>query len=532
MSVSEAKGSSVLNEKDNPLEGKGDIILEGKGICKGFPGVWEHLILDHIDIDIRAGEIHTLLGENGAGKTVIANCLSGFYMLSGGQIYVKGNPVMLKSPRDGIRYGIGMVHQELALVKPFTVAQNIALGLSSSDLAFPLPEVEDRVRELSKEYRLYIDPLAIVEDLSAGEQQRAEIIKVLYHDPEILILDEPTALISADAEHLFEVLIRMAERGYGILFITHKIEEALEIGDRVTVLRLGKTMGTRETAKTDKTELVKLMFGEHTPAHLERKPVESKRVVLKVRNLEALAANEEPALQGVSFTIREGEILGFAGISGNGQSELAEVITGLRRATKGQVIIHGKDYTNHKPGEIIRAGVSHVPEKRREVGVIEPMTVAENVVLKDIRVSPFSKGSFVNISRITGHAKEIVSRFGALVSDLWKSQTRILSGGNIQRLILGRETWRMPKCIVAVYPTQGLDAKAIDHTWELFMRLREAGSAILLVSEDLDEIMALSDRIAVMSKGRIVGLFEGAQARREEIGLMIATGHSGSERPQ
>jgi ABC-type uncharacterized transport system ATPase subunit len=506
------------------VQGKSDIILEGKGICKGFPGVWEHLILDHIDIDVKAGEIHTLLGENGAGKTVIANCLSGFYLLSEGQIYVKGKPVTLKSPRDGIRHGIGMVHQELALVKPFTVAENIALGLPSSDLTFPLPEVEDRVRELSEKYRLHIDPLARVEDLSAGEQQRAEIIKVLYHDPEILILDEPTSLISTDAEHLFDALNSLAKMGYGILFITHKIEEALEAGDRVTVLRLGKSMGTRATAKTDKTELVKLMFGEHTPVHLERKPVESNKIALEVKELEALAPDDEPALQGVSFTIKEGEILGFAGISGNGQSELAEVITGLRKAAKGQVIIHGKDYTNQSPKAIIGAGVSHIPEKRREIGVIEPMTVAENVVLKDIRIYPFSRGPFLNMSYITGHTKEIVSRFGALVSDLWKSQTRILSGGNIQRLILGRETWRMPKCLVAVYPTQGLDAKAVNHTWELFMRLRETGSSILLVSEDLDEIMALSDRIAVMSRGRIVGMFDGGAATREEIGLMIATG--------
>jgi ABC-type uncharacterized transport system ATPase subunit len=524
MSVSESEGSTFLNEKGNLVASKDSIILEGKSLCKGFPGVWEHLILDHIDIDVKAGEIHTLLGENGAGKTVIANCLSGFYILSEGQIYVKGKPVTLKSPRDGIRHGIGMVHQELALVKPFTVAQNIALGITSSDLAFPLPEVEERVRKLSEKYGLHIDPRARIENLSAGEQQRAEIIKVLYHDPEILILDEPTSLISTDAEHLFDALNSMAEMGYGILFITHKIEEALDVGDRVTVLRLGKNMGTRETAKTDKTELVKLMFGEHTPVHLERKPVKSERLVLEVKNLEALSANKEPALQGVSFTIREGEILGFAGVSGNGQSELAQVITGLRRATKGQVIIQGEDHTNHKPGQIIKAGVAHIPEKRREMGVVEPMTVAENVVLKDIRLPPLSKGSFLNVSQITAHAQEIVSRFGALVSDLWKSQTRILSGGNIQRLILGRETWRTPKCVVAVYPTHGLDAKAIDRTWELFMRLREAGSSILLVSEDLDEIMALSDWIAVMSRGKIVGMFEGGAAKREEIGLMIATG--------
>jgi simple sugar transport system ATP-binding protein len=513
-----------VQEKSEQMQDSGDIIFAGKGLCKGFPGVWQHLILDHIDIDIIAGEIHTLLGENGAGKTVIANCLSGFYSLSEGQIYVKGKAVNLTSPADGIRYGIGMVHQELALVKPFTVAQNIALGLPASDLSFPLPEVENKIRELSEIYKLSIDPLAKVEDLSAGEQQRAEIIKVLYHDPEILILDEPTSLISTDAEHLFEALKNMAELGYGILFITHKIEEALEVGDRVTVLRLGKSMGTRQTGQTDKTELVKLMFGEHTPVQIERKPVTSDTIVLDVKNLEALAADEEPALQGVSFSIREGEILGFAGISGNGQSELAEVVTGMRRTTSGRVIIRGKDYTNHTPRAIIEAGVAHIPEKRRAMGVIEPMTTAENVVLKDIRVAPFSKAAFVNKSQITRHTKEIVSRFGALVSDLWKTPARILSGGNIQRLILGRETWRIPECLVAVYPAQGLDAKAIDHTWQLLMRLRAAGTAVLLVSEDLDELMALSDRIAVMSRGRIVGMLEGGEATREELGLMIAAG--------
>ena len=520
MSVSESKGGIKLQ---NSKVRRGDIILEGRGICKDFPGVWEHLVLDHVDISIKAGEIHTVLGENGAGKTVIANILSGFYSLSEGQIYAKGKPVYLKSPRDGIKYGVGMVHQELALVKPFTVAQNIALGAAESDFFFPIPEIERRVRELSKKYNLYIDPKSRIEDLSAGEQQRAEIIKVLYHEPEVLILDEPTSLISVDAEHLFVVLQSMAAMGYGILFITHKIEEALQIGDRITVLRLGKHIGTRESSKTDKSELVKLMFGEHTPVHLERKPVKSEKVVLEVKDLKALGPEGETALQGISFTVKEGEIFGIAGVSGNGQSELVEVITGLRHATGGQIIIHGKDYTNHSPGDIIRAGVSHIPEKRREMGVIEAMTVAENVVLKDVRVYPFSKGSFLNLPHITQHTNDIVSRFGALVSDLWKSQTRILSGGNIQRLILGRETWRRPKFIAAAYPTHGLDAKAIEHTWELFMQLRESGTSFLLISEDLDEIMALSDKIAVMVRGKIVGIFDGARAKREEIGLMIAT---------
>jgi simple sugar transport system ATP-binding protein len=312
--------------------------------------------------------------------------------------------------------------------------------------------------------------------------------------------------------------------GYGILFITHKIEEAQEVGDRITVLRLGKSMGTMESAKTNREELVRLMFGEHTPVHLERKPVASENIVLQVEDLDVPAEGEEPSLRSISFSIREGEILGFAGISGNGQSELAEAITGLRKSSSGHLYIGGKDFTNRSPGEIISAQVAHIPEKRREMGVIEPMTVAENAVLKDIHVEPFSRNSFLNIPRITEHTKDVVAKFGALVSDLWKTETRILSGGNIQRLILGRETWRQPKLIVAVYPTQGLDAMAIEFTWQLFMQLREKGTGFFLVSEDLDEIMALSDRIAVMSNGKIVDIIEGAQAKREKLGLLIASG--------
>jgi ABC-type uncharacterized transport system ATPase subunit len=315
--------------------------------------------------------------------------------------------------------------------------------------------------------------------------------------------------------------------GYGILFITHKIEEALQVGQRVTVLRLGKLMGTRKTAETDKEELVRLMFGEHEPLHIERRPTSSERVVLEARNLRALGPEGEPALEDVSFAIREGEIFGIAGVSGNGQSELAEVLTGLRQVSAGQVLIFGRDYTNRPPAEIIEAGVAHIPEKRREMGVVEGMTVAENVVLKDVRVPPFSRRSFLNVPHITRHSREIVKSFGALVSDLWTSQTRILSGGNIQRLILGRETWRRPKIVVAAYPTQGLDVKAIQRTWEIFMGLREEGSAFLLISEDLDEIMALSDRIAVMWRGRIVDVVPGAQARREQLGMMVATGSPG-----
>lgn len=508
----------------HPVE-KGEFLLEGKGICKGFPGVWEYLILDHIDFDVRAGEVHTLLGENGAGKTVIANILSGFYSLTSGQIFVRGEPVTLRSPRDGLEHGIGMVHQELMLVRTFTVAENVALGLKEFGLSFSLRRVEERVRELSERYKLQVAPRARIEDLSAGEQQRVEIIKVLYHEPRVLILDEPTSLLTPEeAEHLFAVLRGMAAEGHGVVFITHKMKEVMHVSDRVTVLKLGRAMGTKQVSETTEEELSRLMFGEHVDIHIERKPVRSARIALEVQDLHALGPEGEPALKGVSFAIREGEILGIAGVAGNGQSELIETITGLRRVTQGRVIIFGEDMTNRSPREIIEAGVAHIPEKRREIGVVEPMHVAENVVLKDYRKPPFSRYSVLNMRQIRRHSQEIVSKFEALVPDLERSPTRILSGGNIQRLILGRETWRRPPLIVAAHPTEGLDARAIRHTWGLFMSLRDEGSAFLLVSEDLDEVMALSDRIAVMFEGQIVDIVEGAKAQREELGLMMAGG--------
>jgi ABC-type uncharacterized transport system ATPase subunit len=521
------RASHALTSKMAGELPEGEVLLEGKGICKGFPGVWEYLILDHVDIDIRAGEVHTLLGENGAGKTVLANILSGFYTLTEGQVYVRGQPVTLKSPRDGLRHGIGMVHQELMLVRPFTVAENVALGLAEFNLSYPIRQVERRVRELSERYGLWVDPKARIEDLSAGEQQRVEIIKVLYHDPDVIILDEPTSLLTPEeADHLFAVLRGMAAEGHGVLFITHKMKEVFKVSDRVTVLKLGKAMGTKRLSETDEEELSRLMFGEHVAIHIERKPVRSNKVALEVQDLHALGPEGEPALRGVSFALREGEILGIAGVAGNGQSELIEVLTGLRKATQGRVLVFGKDLTNRSPREFIEAGVAHIPEKRREIGVVEPMNVAENIVLKDYRKPPFSRHSILNIPYITKHSEKVVAEFEALVPDLWRSQTRILSGGNIQRLILGRETWRRPPLIIAAHPTEGLDAKAIRHTWGLFLKLREEGTAILLVSEDLDEVMALSDRIAVMFEGRIVGLVEGAEARREELGLMMAGAHS------
>ena len=513
----------ALNPTDDRRFRSGEVLLEAKGVSKGFPGVWETLILDHIDFDVRAGEVHTLLGENGAGKTVIANILSGFYFPTSGKLYFKGEEVSFRSPRDALAKGIGMVHQELMLVPTFTVAQNVALGLAAGNFSWPLSQVERKLTELSRRFGFKIDPKARVEDLSAGEQQRVEILKVLYHDPEVLILDEPTSLLTPEeADSLFAILREMAKAGYGIVFITHKMKEVMKVSDRVTVLRLGKMMGTRLAAETTEEELTQWVFGTHTPTYIEREPHGAEEVILRVEDLHAGGAGGKPVLNGVEFSIHAGEIFGIAGIAGNGQSELVEVLSGLRPTTRGKVTLFGKDMTNCSPREFIKAGTGHVPEKRREIGIVEGMTVAENIMLKDYRTVPFSNHGILNRMRITKHAKNIVRTFRAIVPDLWKTETRILSGGNIQRLILGRETWRRPKFLIAVHPTEGLDARAINQTWDLFMSLRKEGAAILLVSEDLDEVMSLADRIGVMFEGRMVAIMDGQEANREEIGSLMA----------
>ncbi|MDI6819398.1 MAG: ABC transporter ATP-binding protein [Candidatus Hodarchaeaceae archaeon] len=501
----------------------GEILVRAEGICKGFPGVWEHLILDRINFDVKSGEVHALLGENGAGKTVLANILSGFYSLSKGRIYARGKPISIKSPKDALEHGIGMVHQEFTLARPLTVAENVALGLAESNFSFPLSKVEKRIRELSDRYGLKVDPKARVEELSAGEQQRVEILKTLYHEPEVIILDEPTSVLTPEeSKRLFSILRAMAREGRGVVFITHKLEEVMEVSDRVTVLRLGKLIGTRKTSETNRRELVRMMMGREVTFRPKRKPVKLGEVALEVKDLHVLDEKGLLAVKGISLTVREGEILGIAGVAGNGQSELVEAITGLREVIKGKVLVFGKDVTNHSPKKLMEAGMVHIPEERRRMGVAEGMTSAENLIMKDYRTSPFSRWTFLNRSFITRHTERMVSEYDIMVPDLWRTETRILSGGNIQRLILARETWREPRLIVAVHPTYGLDLKALRHTHDLFLRLKEKGTAILLVSEDLDEVMSLSDRIAVIFEGKIVGTVDAARAKVEKIGLMMA----------
>jgi simple sugar transport system ATP-binding protein len=490
-----------------------------EGIVKRFPGVVAN---DGIDFEVRAGEVHALLGENGAGKTTLMNILYGIYRPDEGRIYVRGQPVTIRSPRDAIALGIGMVHQHFMLVHSHTVAENILLGLPDSHFVFPVRAVTEKVAELSERYGLKVDPSAPIWQLSAGEQQRVEIVKALYRGAEVLILDEPTSMLTpGEAKELFAILRRMAQEGRAVIFITHKLEEVMAVSDRVTVLRQGRVVDTRDTAETDERELARMMVGREVLFHLDKAPVEQGAVVLAVEGVWALNDKGVPALRDVSLTVREGEILGIAGVAGNGQRELVEVITGLRPATKGRVLIGGEDVTNCSPREILEKGVAHIPEERMRMGLIPNLSVAENLILKEYRDPPFCKGLFLDPASIEKHARELIAAY-RIVTPSERTPAKLLSGGNIQRLILARELSTNPRLVVAAHPTYGLDVGATEHIRQLLLEQRERGAAILLVSEDLEEILSMSDRIAVMFEGRIMGVLEAEQADLEVIGAMMA----------
>ncbi|HDM27029.1 MAG TPA: ABC transporter ATP-binding protein, partial [Candidatus Bathyarchaeota archaeon] len=460
--------------------------------------------------------------ENGAGKTTLMNILYGIYQPDEGEIYVRGRRVRIRSPKDAIRLGIGMVHQHFMLVYTHTVAENIALGLPTAKFFLPLREVEEKIRELSERYGLKVDPKAKIWQLSTGEQQRVEILKILYRGAEVLILDEPTAVLTPrEAEELFAVMRRMAKEGRAIVFITHKLEEVMAVSDRVTVLRKGRVVATLKTSETDKRELARLMVGREVLFRLEKAPAKLGRVVLDVKNLKALNDRGLVAVRGVSFQVREGEIFGIAGVAGNGQKELVEAITGLRRAEEGKILLMGEDITNHTPRDLIDRGVYHIPEERIRMGLVPNMTVAENLVLKSYRRPPFCRSLLLDYGEIRKYAEKMVSKYNIVTPSI-DTPAKLLSGGNIQRLILARETSGRPRLVVAAHPTYGLDVGATEYIRKLLLKLREQGAAILLVSEDLEEVLTLSDRVAVMFEGQFMGVLKAEEADMEEIGLMMA----------
>ena len=495
----------------------GEFVVKMKGITKRFPGMVAN---DNIDFDVRAGEVHALLGENGAGKTTLMNILYGLYKPDEGEIYIRGQKVNIKSPSDAINLNIGMVHQLFKQVPRHTVAENIALA-SSHDFFFPGSKVKEKILRISKEFGLKVDPDAEVWQLSAAEQQNVELLKVLCRGAQILILDEPTSTLTPQGKReLFSRLKEMKKRGYAIIFITHKLDEVLKISDRCTILRKGKKIKTIPTSKATKRSLARWMVGREVLFKVKKKPVKKGKIVLEVKKLCVLGDRGETAVKKVSFSIREGEILGIAGIGGSGQGELVEALTGLRKIEEGRLILSGKDVTNVSPRKFVDAGVAYVPEKRIEVGLVPTMSVKENLILKDYRVPPFSKRLFLDRGAINRSAKEKISRYNVIAPSP-DTPAGILSGGNIQRLILARETSGEPKLLIATYPTYGLDVGSVESVRELLLKQRERKSAILLISEDLDEIMMMSDRIAVMYEGKIMGIVDAGEVTREEIGLMM-----------
>ncbi len=489
-----------------------------RGITKTFPGVVAN---DQVTLEVRAGEVHALLGENGAGKTTLMNILYGIYQPDRGEIGLNGRSVRIRSPRDAIALGIGMVPQHFLLIRRHTVAENIALARPGDGLLFPARRIEQQVRDLGVRYGLPVDPRARIWELSPSEQQRVEILKALIRGAQILILDEPTSVLTPqEARGLFDVLRRMKQEGHAVIFISHKLDEVAEIADRVTVLRRGRVVATMPIAEANKRSLARVMVGRNVEFQIRKEPRTLDGDALVVENMVATNDRGLPALRGISFAVGRGEIVGVAGVAGNGQRELVEVLTGLRPVRSGRVRLSDRDVTNLPARVLHEAGVAHIPEDRMLLGIVPAMSVAENLVLKQYRYPPFSRGQVINDQAVTHFARRMIADY-KIATPGPEVPARLLSGGNIQKLILSRELSGRPGLIVAAHPTAGLDVSATEQIHTLLLRHRKEGASVLLVSEDLDEILALSDRIVVLFSGEIVGVVPGADADRERIGLMM-----------
>ncbi|MCI0520828.1 MAG: ABC transporter ATP-binding protein [Chloroflexi bacterium] len=494
-------------------------VVEMRGIVKRFPGV---LANDHVDFSLRRGEIHALLGENGAGKSTLMNVLAGLYKAEAGTILVKGAPLVFSSPRDAISAGLGMVHQHFMLVPSMTVTENILLGMDQPRFRLRLPEYHRKITELSERFNMSVDPRAKVWQLSVGEQQRVEILKMLYRGADVLIMDEPTAVLAPqEIEGLFVTLRAMVASGKSIIFISHKLQEVMAIADRVSVLRKGKMTAAGESAKgLTRQDLARLMVGREVLFHLEKKAGQPGEVVLSVENLYAENDKGLPALRGVTLQVRNGEVLGLAGVAGNGQSELAQVITGLRRCKTGSVLLYGKELSNRSAQVGIRLGVSHVPEDRSHDGTAPNLSITDNVIMKKYRQTPIAHGWALDMVEAKRYANELKTSYDIIVPTV-ETPARLLSGGNLQRVILAREISGHPKLMVAVQPTRGLDVGAIEGVQRLLLAQRDEGAAVLLISEELEELLTLSDRVCVIYEGRIMGELPVAEVDIDAIGLMM-----------
>ena len=500
--------------------------VEMRGIVKRFPGV---LANDHTDFNLRQGEVHALLGENGAGKSTLMNVLAGLYKPDEGTICINGKPVVLNSPRDAIAAGLGMIHQHFMLVPTQTVTENIILGLDEPRFFLRLPDLDKKILALQEQYGLKVDPKAKIWQLSVGEQQRVEILKMLYRGAKVLIMDEPTAVLTPqEVSELFVILRVMLKAGHSIVFISHKLDEVRAIADRVTVLQHGRvTAAGIPAAGTSKAELARLMVGREVVFTVEKKPANPGPVALSVESICAENDRGLPALRDFSLHVHAGEIVGIAGVAGNGQSELAQVITGLRKCSCGRVLIDQEDLANKSPRMAIKRHVAHVPEDRHGVGSSPGLSLADNLIMKNYRESPVSSGWVLNQPVIRKQANELKDSYDIAAPSI-DVQARLLSGGNLQKAILAREMSVGPKLIVAVQPTRGLDVGAIEAVQQVLLQERDRGTAILLITEELDELMSLSDRIVGIYEGRNMGELKAETATLTEIGLMMAGTPQGS----
>jgi len=508
------------------------IAVEMRGITKRFPGV---LANDNVNLDLRVGEIHALLGENGAGKSTLMSALCGLYQPDEGAIYVGGDDgqqlrlVNIASPKDAIDLGIGMVYQHFKLVPSQTVAENVILGLKGTPFRLKMSAVEERLSSLGEQYHMPVDPKTYIWQLSVGEQQRVEILKLLYREAEILILDEPTAVLTPqESNELGKTMRQMADEGKSIIFITHKLDEVMAFADRVTVLRDGTNVSTLNCWETTKSECASLMVGREVIFHVEKEEPTLGDIALEVKDISAENDKGLPAVRNISFQIRSGEILGVAGVTGNGQTELAEVITGMRELTGGRLTLLGQDMTGQSPLSFIEQGVAHVPGDRLGVGLAGNLPISDNLIMKAFRRKPIASGPLLSKQAIVTFAEGVIEDFDVLTPSV-DTPARNLSGGNQQKAILGREiisgdrlAGDVTPLLVAVYPTRGLDVGAIEAVREAVLERRKQGTAILLISEDLEELMTISDRIAVLHGGEIMGIVKPAEIDIEGLGLMMA----------
>jgi len=497
-------------------------VLELRGITKRFPGVVAN---DHVDFDLRSGEVHALLGENGAGKSTLMNILYGLYKPDEGEVVLKGKPVVFGSAKDAIDRGIGMVHQHFMLIPVMTVAENIVLEVEprKAGVLLDYDQAVERVREISTRYGLAVNPTAKVENISVGQQQRVEILKALYRGAEILILDEPTAVLTPqEAGELFAIIKSLQEGGTSIIFISHKLNEVLEIADRITVLRRGKMIDTVPREGATEEGLAKMMVGREVLLRVEKPPPQTGGVLLEVRDLNVDDDRGLPAVRDVSLSVRAGEIVGIAGVEGNGQSELIEAITGLRSASSGEVAVAGQVVPHPTARRMLDVGVGHIPEDRQRRGLVLEFSIAENIALHDYNKPPASRFGWLFPRRLIQRARSLIREFDVRGGGP-QTAGGALSGGNQQKVVAAREVSRDPKVLVAAQPTRGLDVGAIEYLHRRLVEERDEGRAILLISLELDEILSLSDRILVMYEGRIVGEHSG-DVTEEEIGLEMLGG--------